>query len=74
MDVELQVISIFSLTNGQLDNVKLEDISRFEKDLHDFFKADKEGSKILEEIITTKGLPNPDKINDCINRFKEIFV
>jgi F-type H+-transporting ATPase subunit alpha len=74
MDVELQVISIFSLTNGHLDTVKLEDIIRFEAELHSFFKSDELGSKLLEEIITTKGLPDPEKINDCINRFKEIFV
>ena len=74
MDVELQVISIFSLTNGHLDGVKLEDVIRFERDLHDFFKSDEEGSKLLEEIITTKGLPDPEKINDCIIRFKETFV
>ncbi len=74
MDVELQVISIFSLINGHLDSIKIEDISRFESDMHAFFKADKEGTKLLEEIVTTKGLPNPEKINDCILRFKEIFV
>ena len=74
MDVELQVISIFSLTNGHLDSIKIEDISRFESDMHAFFRSDKEGTKLLEEIITTKGLPDPDKINDCILRFKETFV
>jgi len=74
MDVELQVISIFSLTNGHLDDVKLENISRFEKELHEFFKTDKEGSSLLSEITETKGLPDPDKINNCIVRFKKMFV
>jgi len=74
MDVELQVISIFSLTNGHLDSVKLENVLRFERELHKFFKSDTEGSKILEEIITTKGLPDPKRISDCITKFKEIFV
>jgi len=74
MDVELQVISIFSLTKGHLDDVKLEDIIRFEAELHSFFKSDEEASKLLEEITATKGLPDPEKITNCINRFKEIFV
>lgn len=74
LDVELQVISIFSLTNGHLDDVKLEDIKRFETELHNFFKTDKEGSAILSEVVETKGLPDPSKINDCILRFKKIFV
>ena len=74
MDVEKQVISIFSLTNGHLDDVKLPDILRFEKELHEFFVNDKEGSKLLEEITKTKGLPNPESINECIARFKKSFI
>ena len=74
MDVEKQVISIFSLTNGHLDNVKLQDILRFERDLHDFFVNDDLGSKLLKEITDTKGLPNIEQMNDCIARFKKVFV
>ncbi len=74
MDVEKQVISIFSLTDGHLDDVKLTNISRFERELHDFFASDTEGSKILQEITDTKGLPNPDSIAEVIHRFKKIFV
>jgi F-type H+-transporting ATPase subunit alpha len=74
MDVELQVISIFSLTNGHLDSVKLENVLRFEKELHEYFKSDAEGSKLLEEIIETKGLPDPKRVSDCILKFKEIFM
>ena len=47
---------------------------RFESELHSFFKSDEEASKLLEEITATKGLPDPEKITNCINRFKEIFV
>lgn len=74
MDVEKQVISIFSLTNGQLDSVKLTDIIRFEKELHEFFEQDEVGKSVLKEIVETKGLPNPDQINDVITRFKKVFV
>ncbi len=74
MDVEKQVISIFSLTNGLLDDVKLQDILRFEKELHEFFVTDDEGSKILKEITDTKGLPNPETISECITRFKKSFI
>lgn len=74
MDVEKQVISIFSLTNGHLDDVKLQDISRFEAELHDFFDKDEEGKKLIKEITDTLGLPDPEKLNDCILRFKKVFV
>lgn len=74
MDVEKQVISIFALTNGHLDSVKLTNIIRFERELHEFFANDELGSKLLKEITDTKGLPNPEDISDCINRFKKVFV
>lgn len=74
MDVELQVLSIFCLTHGFLDDVKLEDILRFEQELHQFFERDKEGSDLLEEIRSTKGLPDPEKLEAAITRFKQVFV
>lgn len=74
MDVELQVISIFSLTHGFLDDIKLEDVLRFEQELHQFFERDKEGNALLEEIRSTKGLPDPEKLEDAIARFKQVFV
>ena len=74
MDVEKQVVSIFSLTRGHLDEIKLSDIGRFEEELHEFFVNDELGKKVLAEIIETKGLPEADKFNDVIARFKKIFV
>jgi F-type H+-transporting ATPase subunit alpha len=74
MDVEKQVISIFCLVKGYLDDVKLEDISRFEIELHDFFSRDDEGKDIFSEIIKTKGLPEVEKIKEVVERFKKVFV
>jgi len=74
MDVELQVISIFSLVNGFLDDVKLENVLRFEHELHQFFERDKQGSTLLEDIRTTTELPDQDQLKDCIERFKRVFV
>lgn len=74
MDVEKQVVSIYSLTNGHLDDVALSDIGRFETDLHDFFVNDELGREILKEVVETKGLPKPDKLDNVIARFKKIFV
>lgn len=74
MNVELQVISIFALTNGHLDDVKLVDIKRFEADLHDYFHHDELGQSLLKEIVETTGLPDGNKISDVISRFKKVFV
>jgi F-type H+-transporting ATPase subunit alpha len=74
VDVELQVISIFSLTNGYLDDVKVEDLGRFEQELHQFFERDKTGNKLLDEIRSKKVLPDTKLLKDCIERFKRVFV
>lgn len=74
MDVEKQVVSIFSLVNGFLDDVKVEDIGRFEQELHEFFVRDKDGSALLETIRKTRELPNQDDMKECLTRFKKVFV
>lgn len=74
MDVEKQVVSIFSLVNGFLDDVKVEEIGRFEHELHEFFARDPQGSALLEHIVSTKELPEADQMKDCLTRFKKVFV
>ncbi len=74
VDVEKQVISIFALTHGHLDSVKLADINKFEKELHEFFANDKAGKAVLAEIVKTHQLPEAKKIDDVINRFKKVFI
>ena len=74
MDVEKQVVSMFALINGYLDDVKVEDIVRFEKELHDYVSRDKAGMEIFAEVIKTKALPEEDKIRKVIEKFKKSFV
>ncbi len=74
MEVEYQVISIFALTHGFLDSIKLSEIRRFEKGLHSFFNTDKEANKLLQEIKQTAVLPEVSKLKESINRFKLTFV
>jgi F-type H+/Na+-transporting ATPase subunit alpha len=74
MPVEFQVISIFALTQGFLDSIKLADIRRFEKSLHSFFNTDKEASALLEELRNTATLPDPTKMKAAVSRFKLTFV
>lgn len=74
MPVEFQVISIFALTHGFLDSIKLADIRRFEKSLHSFFNTDKEANALLEELRNTATLPDPTQMKAAVNRFKLTFV
>ncbi len=74
MDVEKQVISIYSLTQGYLDDVAVEDINRFETELHQRFNSDEQGKEILKTIKETKSLPDPKAINQLIESFKKSFA
>ena len=73
VSVELQVISLYALTKGFMDDIKVGDILRFEKGLHNRFNAKAEGREVLDEIRTTHKLPDKEKIESVINAYKEIF-
>jgi len=70
---EFEVLGIWAVTNGYLDDIELESVGRFEKELHSFVKRNhpkllttiKSGEKINEN--TTKDL---EKV---VKEFKKIF-
>ncbi len=74
MAIEEQVLSIFALTRGFLDSIKLEDIRRFEKGMIAFFNNDQEGVKILDEIRQTKSLPEERRLVALVNNYLLQFV
>ena len=69
--VEEQVLSLFAVTEGHMDDVATEDIRRFERELREFFKA--RYSNVLAGIQETGKLPEGDELVDGINAFKETF-
>ncbi len=73
VDVEKQVVSFYALNNGLIDDIELDKVRKFESDLHSYVANDKEGKKILESIVKTKKLENPDKLKEVIERFKDTF-
>jgi F-type H+-transporting ATPase subunit alpha len=74
MPFELQAISIFALSNGFLDQIKIPDVKKYENDLHQFFLNDKEANKLLNEIRETKDLKNKDGLIQAIDRFTQDYV
>jgi F-type H+-transporting ATPase subunit alpha len=74
LPVEEQVISIFLGTEGHLDSVPVEDVSRFESELLDHVRAS-EGD-ILDQIRETGKLGEElsEKLVDVINQFKKGFA
>lgn len=71
---EMQALSIFSLTKGYLDQVKVVDIKRYESELHTFVAKDKVGKSIIEEMKKTDKLPDEDKLHDVLERFTKDFL
>ncbi len=74
MDVKYQAISIYALTNGFLDDVKKDDIPRFEAQLHQHFDGDEKGQKLLKTIKEEKKLPDNSELDEVIEKFKRNFA
>jgi F-type H+-transporting ATPase subunit alpha len=74
LDVEKQVVSIYALTRGFLDEIKVEDIRRFENHLHATFDQDKDGQACLKTIREEKVLPDADLMNGVMNKAVKAFV
>jgi F-type H+-transporting ATPase subunit alpha len=66
--VEEQVVAIYAGTNGFLDDVAVEDVRRFEKELIDFLRAEHGG--LLAEIATTGELPDRAALDAAIEEFR----
>ncbi|RXT01118.1 F0F1 ATP synthase subunit alpha [Ammoniphilus sp. CFH 90114] len=71
MAVEKQVISLYALTKGFIDDVPVEDVRRFEKEMLAFFDAQKK--ELLDHIRNTKDLPAEDQLKAAIQEFKKVF-
>jgi F-type H+-transporting ATPase subunit alpha len=71
MPVELQVVSIFAGTNGYLDDLPIEDVRRFESELHDFFRTRK--ADLLAAIRDTGQLPEEAELKQAVDDFKSMF-
>ncbi len=71
--VEEQVVSIWAATTGQLDDVPVEDIRRFETEFLDYLRRNNEG--LLTSIRETKDLPDDSitTLKDAMGRFRRTF-
>jgi len=72
MPVEKQVISIFAATKGFLDEIAVEDVRRFEKELLAFIDSNK--PQLFEHIRTTNELPDEKELGAAIEEFKKGFA
>ena len=70
--VEKQVMILYALTRGFLDDIPVEDIRRFEKELYIWIDQNKPA--VVDHIKTTGELPADEDMEKTINEFKKTFV
>ncbi|WP_099159403.1 F0F1 ATP synthase subunit alpha [Virgibacillus ndiopensis] len=70
--VEKQVMIIYALTKGFLDDIPVEDITRFEEQFH--LWLDDNRTELLASIRETGQLPEAGDMNDAIESFKKTFL
>jgi F-type H+-transporting ATPase subunit alpha len=73
-EVQDQVMSIWAVTNGYLDDVPLDMVRRFEREMLDYINS--KYSSIGDTIRDTGDLPDDlvEKLKDAVLEFKESFV
>jgi F-type H+-transporting ATPase subunit alpha len=74
LPVAKQIVAIYAGTNGYLDDVALEDVGRFERDLHKFMDLHHE--ELLQAIVDKGALDDELKgrLKAAIDKFKGEFV
>ncbi|RMG44107.1 MAG: F0F1 ATP synthase subunit alpha [Candidatus Dadabacteria bacterium] len=70
MPVELQIVSIFAVTQGHADGLEVEQVRPFEKALHAHLKANH--ADVLHKLSSTGQLD--DELSDTLNRIISEFV
>ena len=70
-DVVDQVIILYALTHGALDDINVEDISSFEKELRNYTSTSELGQEIRKIIEETHDLPKDNQIDELLKNFKE---
>ncbi|WP_433745371.1 F0F1 ATP synthase subunit alpha [Falsibacillus pallidus] len=72
LKVEKQVMILYALTRGHLDDIAVEDIRRFENEFLSWL--DHNHTEVLDQIRTTGKLPEDDAMVAAITEFKKLFA
>ena len=71
LPVEKQVLILYALTHGFLDSVVIDDITKFQDGLFDYF--DNNHKDLLDEIKKTGQLPDTAKLDAAIKDYADTF-
>ena len=73
MDVEDQVLVLFSLINGFMDDVEIKELQRFEKEYLEFMHS--KHSDIVDKLKKTSDISTEldGRISAAVKEFKTVF-
>jgi F-type H+-transporting ATPase subunit alpha len=73
MSVEDQVIIIYTVTNGHLDDLPVDNLGRFEEEYLSF--VDSNYAEVKEEIVESGKLSDElkEKLDEMVKEFKDMF-
>lgn len=69
--VEEQVMVVFAGNNGYVDDVPVSEVRRYEAELREYLRASH--ADLLEEIRTTKALPEEAELHKALTAFAGVF-
>ena len=72
LPVEKQVMIIYALTKGYLDDIPVEDVVRFEEEFHVWTETN--AKDVLNTIRETGELAAEEDMNNAIEAFKKTFL
>ena len=71
LPVEKQVVSLYALTKGHMDEIEVKEVRRFESELFTFLEHN--NNEILDHIKNTGALPEDADIKAAMESFKKAF-
>ena len=74
LEVEKEVVSLYILTKGYLDDIDVSKVLAFEKGLHSYIESREDGKELLRSIKEEKVLKNEELLIQLINDYKQIFI
>ncbi|OZU88440.1 F0F1 ATP synthase subunit alpha [Virgibacillus indicus] len=70
--VEKQVMILYALTKGFIDDIPVGDVTRFEAEFHVWLDSNR--AELLASIRETGKLPETEDMNDAVESFKKTFL
>ena len=74
LSMEQEAIILYCLTHGFLDDIAINDLARFERELYMSLSTSEDGKALTRVITLTKSLPDFDKLDSFITAFKKTFM